>query len=39
MTKKIFADSDVILDILCKREPYYEYAAQVFSLADTQQKR
>lgn len=36
MTKKIFADSDVILDILCKREPYYEYAAQVFSLADTQ---
>jgi len=39
MTKKVFTDSDVILDILCKREPYYEYAAQVFSLADTRQLR
>lgn len=39
MTKKIFTDSDVILDILCKREPHYEYAAQVFSLADTRQLR
>ena len=39
MTKKVFADSDVILDILCKREPHYEYAAQVFSLADTRQLR
>ena len=39
MTKKVFADSDVILDILCKRKPHYEYAAQVFSLADTRQLR
>ncbi|UTC50373.1 PIN domain-containing protein [Treponema sp. OMZ 855] len=39
MTKKVFTDSDVILDILCKREPHYEYAAQVFSLADTRQLR
>ena len=39
MTKKVFTNSDVILDILCKREPYYEYAAQVFSLADTRQLR
>ena len=35
MSKKIFVDSDVILDILCQREPYYEYAAYVFSLSDT----
>ena len=34
MSKKIFVDSDVILDILCQREPYYEYAAYVFSLSD-----
>lgn len=30
MSKKIFVDSDVILDILCQREPHYEYAAYVF---------
>ncbi|UTD12283.1 PIN domain-containing protein [Treponema denticola] len=35
MSKRIFVDSDVILDILCQREPYYEYAAYVFSLSDT----
>ena len=35
MSKKIFVDSDVILDILCQREPHYEYAAYVFSLSDT----
>ena len=34
MTKKIFVDSDIVLDVLCKRDPYYEYAAKVFSLAD-----
>lgn len=35
MSKKIFVDSDVILDILCQREPHYQYAAYVFSLSDT----
>ena len=34
MTKKIFVDSDIVLDVLCKRDPFYEYAAKVFSLAD-----
>ena len=34
MTKKIFVDLDIVLDVLCKRDPYYEYAAKVFSLAD-----
>ena len=34
MTKKIFVDSDIVLDVLCKRDPYYEYAAKVVSLAD-----
>jgi predicted nucleic acid-binding protein len=35
MNKKVFVDSDVILDLLCKREPFYEYAAEVFTLGDT----
>ncbi|MGI5063698.1 PIN domain-containing protein [Treponema denticola] len=35
MNKKIFIDSDIILDIICCREPYYQYAAYVFSLSDT----
>ena len=34
MSKIIFIDSDVILDLLCKRDPYYEYAAEVFTLGD-----
>jgi Predicted nucleic acid-binding protein, contains PIN domain len=35
MSKKIFVDSDVILDLLAKREPHYEYSASVFTLCDT----
>ena len=35
MSKRIFVDSDIILDLLCKREPFYEYAAEVFTLGDT----
>ena len=35
MSKKIFVDSDVILDLLAKREPHYEYSARVFTLCDT----
>ena len=34
MIKKVFVDSDIVLDVLRKRDPYYEYAAKVFSLAD-----
>jgi len=35
MNKKVFIDSDVILDLLCKRYPFYEFAAEVFTLGDT----
>jgi predicted nucleic acid-binding protein len=35
MNKKVFIDSDIILDLLCKREPFYSYAAEVFTLGDT----
>jgi predicted nucleic acid-binding protein len=35
MNKRVFIDSDIILDLLCKREPFYEYAAEVFTLGDT----
>ena len=34
MSKKVFIDSDVILDLLCKRLPYYDYAAGIFTLGD-----
>ena len=34
MIKKVFVDSDIVLDVLCKRIPYYEYVAKIFSLAD-----
>ena len=30
----IFIDSDIILDLLAKREPFYIYAAKVFTFAD-----
>jgi len=35
MNRKIFIDSDIILDLLCRREPFYPYAAEVFTLGDT----
>src|SRR5574344_945379 len=35
MNKRIFIDSDIILDLLCKREPFYVYAAEIFTLGDT----
>jgi predicted nucleic acid-binding protein len=35
MAKKVFLDSDVILDVLCKRDPFYQFAARVFTLGDT----
>ena len=35
MNRRIFIDSDIILDLLCKREPFYSFAAEVFTLGDT----
>ncbi|MBD3385320.1 PIN domain-containing protein [candidate division KSB1 bacterium] len=34
MTFKVFIDSDIILDVLAKREPFYEPAALLFSLIE-----
>ncbi len=34
--KKIFIDSDIILDLLAKREPHYIYSAKLFTLIDRQ---
>jgi len=34
MSKEVFIDTDIILDLLCKREPFYPYAAEVFTLGD-----
>jgi predicted nucleic acid-binding protein len=31
---KLFVDTNVILDLLAKREPFYHSAAKLFSLAD-----
>ncbi|MEQ1732397.1 MAG: PIN domain-containing protein [Bacteroidia bacterium] len=33
--EKVFVDTDIVLDLLSNREPFYEYAAQLFSLADS----
>lgn len=35
MNNKVFIDSDVILDLLCRREPFYSSAAEVFTLGDS----
>ncbi|MCB0745598.1 MAG: PIN domain-containing protein [Ignavibacteriae bacterium] len=32
--KNIFIDSDIILDLLAKREPHYIFAAKLFTLID-----
>lgn len=37
MSRKVFIDSDIILDILCKREPFYSFAAEVFTLGDSKE--
>ena len=34
MSKVLFVDSDVILDVLEKRDLFYEYSAQILSLGD-----
>ncbi|MDA3904774.1 MAG: PIN domain-containing protein [Bacteroidales bacterium] len=32
--KKLFVDTNIVIDLLSYREPFYEEAAQLFSLAD-----
>lgn len=32
--EKVFVDTDIVLDLLTAREPHYEHAAELFSLAD-----
>ena len=32
--KSIFLDTNIVIDLLAKREPFYSSAAQLFSLAD-----
>ena len=32
--RKVFIDTDIIFDLLGKREPFYFYAAKLFTLAD-----
>ncbi len=34
MTKKIFIDTDIVIDLLAMREPYYKHASRLFTLAD-----
>ena len=37
MTENIFVDTDVIFDLLAKREPFYKYSAKLFTYADKQE--
>lgn len=32
--EKIFVDTDIVLDLLSARQPHYDFAAELFSLAD-----
>jgi predicted nucleic acid-binding protein len=34
MKEKVFVDSDIIYDVLAIREPFYQSAAKLFTLAD-----
>jgi predicted nucleic acid-binding protein len=34
--KKLFIDTNLIIDLLAKREPFYDEAAMLFTLADKQ---
>jgi predicted nucleic acid-binding protein len=34
MKHKVFVDTDIIYDMLAKREPHYQAAAKLFTLAD-----
>jgi predicted nucleic acid-binding protein len=35
--KKLFVDTNIVIDLLARREPFYEEAAALFSLADKRQ--
>lgn len=35
--KKIFVDTNIVIDLLSRREPFFEEAAELFSLADKNQ--
>jgi len=35
--KKLLIDTNIVIDLLAKREPHYENSAQLFSLADKKQ--
>jgi predicted nucleic acid-binding protein len=32
--KKVFVDTNKLIDLLSRREPFFEEAAEIFSLAD-----
>jgi predicted nucleic acid-binding protein len=34
MKRKVFVDTDIIYDLLAKRDPFYFAAARLFTLAD-----
>jgi predicted nucleic acid-binding protein len=34
MKRKVFVDTDIIYDLLAKRDPFYLPAARLFTLAD-----
>ena len=34
MREKVFVDSDIVYDLLARREPFYAYAASLFTLAE-----
>jgi len=36
---RIFVDSDIAIDLLAERQPYYRSAAQLFSMADRKEIR
>jgi predicted nucleic acid-binding protein len=35
--KKLFVDTNIVIDLLSRREPFYDEAAELFSLADKKQ--
>ena len=35
--KKLFIDTNIVMDLLSRREPFYESVAELFSLADKKQ--
>jgi predicted nucleic acid-binding protein len=35
--KRLFVDINIVIDLLSRREPFFEEAAELFSLADKKQ--